>query len=192
MARIEVNLADVHEPQPVPAGQKYKLTIAEAIHREDKSDIEVSIGIDDHLDAPNIRHYVNLPKPEDDERKVMYKKLFLSRFLYWFNIPHDGDAFDTDDFAGATAELDLSLSEPNENGDVYNRLMLPKVPMEGTEVAAAEPEAEPEAPAEEAPPPARPARPAPAARTAARAPAPVTRGGRAAPAPASRPAGRRR
>ena len=176
MPRIEVNLADAHEPQPVPAGQKYKLTIAEANYREEKPDIEVSIGIDDHLDAPNVRHFISLPKAEDDEKKSNFKRLMLSRFLYWFNIPHDGDAFDTDDFPGATAELELSLSEPNENGDVYNRLVLPRLPRD----AGGE-----EQTAEEAAPPPTPARTSRAA-----APAP-TRAAARAPAPA-RPAGRRR
>lgn len=183
MPRIEVNLADTHEPQPVPAGQRYKLTIAEAEFRPEKNDIRVSIGIDEHVTAPNVTHFISLPKPEDDEKKANFKRIMLARFLYWFGIPQDGDAFDTDDFPGATAELDLSLSEPNDNGDVYNRLVLPRLPRdnEGGEAAV---EAETPAPA---PAPARAA-----ARGAAPAAAPARGASRGAPAPAARPAGRRR
>jgi len=161
MGRIEVNLADVHEPQPVPAGQRYNLTVAEAEFRADKNDIRVSIGIDEHLDAPNVTHFVSLPKPEDDERKAGYKRIFLARFLAAFSIPHDTDGFDVEDFAGAQAELELGLSEPNDNGDVYNRLVLPRI--QAGEAAAEQGEEE------VAPPVTRRAAPAAAAKPATRA-----------------------
>lgn len=126
MAVISTNLGDVHEPKPVAPGL-YALTIAEAEYREEKNDIRVSIGIDEHLDAPNVTHFISLAKDEDDERKVSFKALMLKRFLTAFGIPHNDTEFDTDDFSGATASLELVLSEPNEAGNVYNRLVLPRI-----------------------------------------------------------------
>jgi len=127
MPRLEVNLKDIHEPKPVPGGKRYALTISEATFREEKNDIRISIGIDDHLDSPNVSHFCSLPKAEDDEGKAAFKARMLKRFLVAFNIPHDEDGFEVEDFPGATAELELGLSDPDENGNVYNRVKLPRL-----------------------------------------------------------------
>src|SRR3990172_1004169 len=169
MARIEVNLHDVQEPKPVPGGKRYGLTIAEAEFREAKNDIRVSIGIDDHLDAPNVSHYISLPKAEDDEGKAKFKARMLKLFLVSFNIPHDEDGFEVEDFLGATAEVELTLSDPDkEPGPIYNRLRLPRLQ---DEEADGEEAATKVAPVKGRPAPA----PAAPARAAASRPAPARR-----------------
>lgn len=165
MPRLEVNLKDVQEPKPVPGGVRYALTIAEAEFREAKNDIRISIGIDDHLDAPNVSHFCSLPKAEDDEGKAKFKARMLKRFLVAFSIPHDEDGFEVEDFPGAAAELELRLSDPDDNGNVYNRLVLPRLQDEEATEAAAE----------EAPPARTGTRGAKPARTAVSKPAPARR-----------------
>lgn len=129
---IEMNLGGVAEPKPVAPG-RYALTIADAKYREAKGDIQVSIGIDGHLDAPNVSHYISFPKKDDDAGKAAFKKLMLKRFLVQFNISHDdASGFDVADFLGATADAQLSLSEPDDSGNVYNRLALEKLADEGS------------------------------------------------------------
>lgn len=124
---IPVDLGSVVESKPVPAG-KYDLTVAgveEGKSQKGMPQLKVSIGINGHDDAPNVSHYVSLPSPGDEKSQA--KALFLKRFLEAFKIPHDGGGFDTDDFPGATASLELILSEPDDNGNVYNRLNLPRL-----------------------------------------------------------------
>jgi len=126
---IEMNLGDTAEPKPVSSG-RYALTIADAKYREAKKDIQVSIGIDGHLDAPNISHYISLPKPEDDAGKAGFKRLMLKRFLEQFGIPYDDiKGFAVEDFSGAkAASVQVNLSEPDaETGAVYNRVNLDKL-----------------------------------------------------------------
>lgn len=159
MPRVELNLKDVQEPKPVPGGKRYALTVSEAVFREEKNDIRISLGIDDHLDSPNVSHFCSLPKPEDDEGKAKFKARMMKRFLVAFSIPHDEDGFEVEDFPGAVAELELKLSDPDENGNVYNRLILPRL--------SDEEEAAPEA--------AAPAKRAAPARAAASRPAPAKR-----------------
>lgn len=129
MPAIGVNLSEVQESKPVPGGT-YSLTIAEAEYVEEKHQIVVHIGIDDHLDAPNIRHYISLPNDQDDARKSAFKALMLKRFLVAFGIEHSDDEIDPDNFAGCSAELELTLTEPNDNGQIYNRIVLPFLPDE--------------------------------------------------------------
>ena len=124
---IPTNLSEVKESRPVPNG-KYNLTIAsceDTPSKAGKPQLKVSIGIDGHDDAPNVTHYVSLPSAGDEKNAA--KTLFLARFLQCFGIASDGNDFDTDDFAGATATCELTLSEPDDNGNVYNRLVLPKL-----------------------------------------------------------------
>lgn len=127
MPVIQTSLGDVREPKPVPGGERYNLTISEAEINEEKKYVRVSIGIDDHLDAPNVTHFLSMEKEEDEAGKAAFKRLMAKRFLVAFGIAHDDDGYDTDDFAGAQAELELALSEPDENNRVYNRLVLPRL-----------------------------------------------------------------
>lgn len=134
---INMKLGDVTEPKAVPAG-RYGLTVTTAEKRNAKEagkgdNIEVNIGIDGHLDAPNVRHFISLPHPNDDPKKANFKMLMLKRFLVQFGIPHNDDGFAVEDFAGATAQGELGLSDPEESksGDIYNRLKLDRLPTEG-------------------------------------------------------------
>ena len=122
-----MNLSDIAEPKPVASG-RYSLTISDAKFREEKKDIEVSLGIDDHLDAPNIRHFISLPKSEDEASKAHFKQLMLKRFLVQFNIPfNDSEGFNIEDFYGQQATAQLNLSEPDDNGALYNRIQLDRL-----------------------------------------------------------------
>ena len=142
---IPINLSDLKEAKPVPNG-RYGLTVASVEEGESQGgfpQLKASIAIDGHDDAPNLTHFISLPSPGD--AKSQAKAIFLARFLNAFNIPveDDGLAFDTDDFPGATADnLELSLSKPDDNGNVYNRIMLPKLPdEEGARTAPRPPQA---------------------------------------------------
>jgi hypothetical protein len=134
---LNTNLAEIKESRPVPAG-KYGLTIASVEEGKSKSglpQLKVSIGIDGHDDAPNVSHYISLPSAGDE--KSAAKALFLARFLALFNIGYDADGFDTDDLPGATATGELTLSEPDDNGNVYNRLNPPRLKDEPSAQGAA-------------------------------------------------------
>ncbi len=129
---IGMSFDGVAEPKPVPAG-RYDLTIAEAklppIKEGKGQNIEVSIGIDSDPTAPNLRHFISLPKPDDDASKANFKKLMLMRFLEQFHIPYDPQTgFNVEDFAGAHGQAELTLSEPDDQtGAVYNRLKLDRI-----------------------------------------------------------------
>jgi len=130
---IPLNLNDVQEPKPVPNG-RYALTIASAeqgVSKNGNDQIRVSIGIEGHLDAPNVTHYISIPGKADEKQKADFKLLMLKRFLTAFNIPFDDNGFSVDSFIGARAECELTLSEPDDGGNIYNRLMLPKVTSSG-------------------------------------------------------------
>src|SRR5258706_10833220 len=121
-----MNVGDVREPKAVPAG-RYDLIISEAKVNPAKSadkgqTIEVSIGIQGHLDAPNIRHFISLPRSGEEEKTTAFKKLMMKRFLEQFSIPYNDDGFDVQDFAGHEANCEVGLSDPEESKDntIYN------------------------------------------------------------------------
>jgi len=128
---IEMNFDGVSEPKPVPAG-RYDVTLSDVKHVPEKSYIRVSAGIDSEPTAPNIAIFVSLPKKDDDEGKVIFKKLLLKRFLTQFKIPTNGDGFDMNDFAGATANVQVNMREPDDKGVVYNEIQLDKLSDEGS------------------------------------------------------------
>lgn len=136
--RIPLNLNEVQESRPVPNG-RYDLVVASAEETTSKAgapQIKVSLGIEGHDTAPNVSHYISLPGSGDEPNKAQFKALLLKRFLTAFNIPFDSDGFNVDDFPGATARCELTMSEPDDNGNVYNRLQLPRIASEGNEGVA--------------------------------------------------------
>lgn len=133
--KIPLNLSDIQESRPVSNG-RYDLIIATAEEGKSKNgadQLKVSIGIQGEDKAPNLTHFISLPGGGDDAQKANFKMLLLKRFLHAFKIPYDSDGFNVEDFVGSTASCDLTLSEPDDSGNIYNRLQLPRLPSEGNE-----------------------------------------------------------
>ena len=131
---IPVDLGSIKESKPVPVGL-YDLVIASCESGDSQKgmpQLRVSIGIVGHEDAPNLTHFVSIPSAKDEGDKAKFKALFLKRFLQAFKIPHEGMEFDTDDIPGATARLEVTLSEPDDSGNIYNRLSLPRIKEDGS------------------------------------------------------------
>lgn len=130
MAFIKMNMLDVQEPKPVPGGQRYSLTIlsAEETEANEKPICRISLGIDDHPEAPAVNFTLWYPQDGDEAWKTNKSLLTIKRFLTQFKIPHTDEGFDVDDLPGAQATGQLILSEPNEKGDQYNNLVLDRLP----------------------------------------------------------------
>lgn len=133
MAFIPLNLNDAKESKPVPSG-RYDLIVAsceETKSQQGKPQFVLSIGIEGHPDAPNVRHYASIPGDGDDADKMKFKILFLKRLLDLFGVKVGADGFDTSEVAnqltGARASAELSLSEPDDRGNVYNNLVVPRL-----------------------------------------------------------------
>ncbi len=138
MSIINVNFDDAVEPKPAAAGS-YELQITKCditetgpnSKRPGSPQFKVTIGFIDQPNTPNVQHYVSLPHEEDDSDAANFKLLLLKRFLVLFNVQFATNEIDTEkmamDMIGATATADVELTEPNDNGDVYNRLRVPKI-----------------------------------------------------------------
>ena len=143
MPFIPINLNEVKEAKPVPAGL-YDLVITDCEEAKSKNGFPqfvVTMGIEGHEDAPALRHYASIPSPDDEPQKIQGKMLFLQRFLIMFGIKVGADGFDTaavaQEMVGARARGELTLSEPSDDGTVYNRLVTPKLKEEGLSGSAA-------------------------------------------------------
>lgn len=129
---IEMDLGNVVEPKPVPAG-RYDVVIASATFNGEKNYIRCSLGIQGHMDAPNVNHFISLPKRDDDGQKVQFKQLMLKRFLTQFNVQYDpASGFAVEDLQGAAANVQLVLTAPDDNGVVYNEMVVEKMHDEPT------------------------------------------------------------
>jgi hypothetical protein len=97
--------------------------------------LKITLGFPENPNTPNVMQYMSLPNEHDDASKANYKALLLKRFLVHFKIPFDPNGLDLEkvcmEMVGATARTEVTLSEPNESGDVYNRLKIPKIRGEG-------------------------------------------------------------
>lgn len=139
MPFINVNVNEVQEQRPAPIG-RYELQITGAPVGQTGENsknpgcptIRVSLGFTDlELNAPNFSHFITLPNENDDEGASKFKTLLLARFLQAFNIHVGDDGFDVDSLAqemvGNVATVDVGLTKPNDNGDVFNQLILGKL-----------------------------------------------------------------
>lgn len=128
---------DAKETPLAPEGQLYDLICGDP----DVGDTSIIVPISfESGEYRPMRHYLNLPQPRDLERDKernqpagttsRNKMLFLKRFCYLFNIKYTENGFDTNDIAGARARANVSITEPNDKGDTYNQIVLPRLPDE--------------------------------------------------------------
>jgi hypothetical protein len=142
MTYINVNVNDAQEQRPAPKG-RYELQITGAApgvtgpnsKNPGSPTIRVSLGFTDlELNAPNVTHYITLPAEGDEPGASKFKTLLLARFLSAFGISVGNEGFDVDDLAmemiGHSANIEVGMTEPNDNGDYFNQIMLPKLPEE--------------------------------------------------------------
>jgi hypothetical protein len=141
---IPVNFDDVHEASPQPGG-RYDLQIvaAEVAKTGPNSKVpgspqfKVSIAFaDPDVVAPTITQFVSLPNEQDEKKSSDFKVLLLKRFLTLFSVPYDRDGINVEkmamDMVGCTANAEVTLTDPDDNGNVYNRLVVPRMRDEGT------------------------------------------------------------
>lgn len=138
MPVIPVDLDALKEMKPVPHG-KYSLTIStceEVLSKNGKPQYDVSISIDGHEDAPNMRHFVSLPAEGDEMKALQFKALLLKRFCTLFKLPLTGGSIDTTAIAMALpgkkviaeVTLDKELNPDGSEkpgGRTFNRLVVP-------------------------------------------------------------------
>lgn len=139
---INVNVNSAQEVRPAPKG-RYELQITGATagvtgpnsKNPGCPTLKVSLGFTDlDLNAGNITHFITLPNENDEVGAAKFKTLLLARFLSAFSINVDNEGFDVDELAmemqGHVGSIEVGLTEPNDNGDIYNTLVLPKLPEE--------------------------------------------------------------
>lgn len=126
------NLDQNYEPEPVPEGAYDLRIISVAEERESKDGdtfYPVLIAVEDgeFPNASPVRHNLWLGVSENEEAN-QFRKRDLIRFLNMFSIDYTEAGFDDDDFPGQTSNAMLGQTEPNDDGDVYNELRLPRAP----------------------------------------------------------------
>lgn len=138
---LDLNFDDVVESKPLPKGRyQTQITAGELTETGPNSKnpgrpiLQFTIGFTgpskEEQAAPTVRHYVSIPHPDDEQKSYDFKLLMLKRFLVTYNIPFSNQ-FDPEQTAfaaiGQEAEVEVDLTEPNDNGDVYNRIILPRL-----------------------------------------------------------------
>lgn len=127
------SLMDVGEEELVPEGQ-YDLRIfatRESKSQSGRDTTIVSIQVEDpnHPNAQPITHVLTIPSDEDWDENPQMATTFMRRnrrFLELFKIPYSEDGWDTEDFPGQTARAFVSQTKEDNEGNVYNRIRVPK------------------------------------------------------------------
>lgn len=133
MPFIPVNLGAAKESRPVKNGvyDLQVVSVEEAKTKAGAPQLLVSIAIEGHDDTPNVRQYMSLPNNGDEPDKAKFKALLLKRFFTLFGVPVRADGFDTEALLGARARGELTITEPDDNGNIYNRVTVPRLRDEG-------------------------------------------------------------
>ncbi len=138
---IRFNFEDAKESLPVKNG-RYNLTVtaAEVKQSGEKSKnpgrdyLKITLGNEDDPSAPLIYHSVPLPHETDEKKSADFKTVLLKRFLYAFKVNLPSGEYNADDLTfkllGARGYVEVKQGTPTDSGDVYNELVLGKVPNE--------------------------------------------------------------
>ena len=131
MPYISVALDDAKEGEPVPEGE-YELRIVKAEDGESKKGntmTTVTMRIE-NAGIPNaspVRHWLVYPDSSTPMEQRNLRLLDIKRFLTCFGVPFDGGGFDSADLEGAIGRCMLTQEQNEENGEIYNRLRLPRL-----------------------------------------------------------------
>lgn len=142
-----LNFDEAVEPQPLPRA-KYDVQITAAEEKQTGQNskrpgspqIKVTVGFTgpstEEQNAPPMSVFLSLPHEEDTVDGSRFKVLLLKRFLTLFNIPFSNGDLDIEQLCfamiGASANAEVTLGEPDGNGNVYNNLVVPRIPNEPT------------------------------------------------------------
>jgi len=142
MTFLNVDFDSVVEPAPLPAGRyATQITNAEVKQTGERAkhpgrdQIVVSVVFTgdsaEEANAPAVTHFIALPHPDDEPRTASFKARMLKRFLLIYGVPFDSNGIDLEEtclaMIGCSADMEVSLSAPDDNGNVYNRLVLPRI-----------------------------------------------------------------
>ena len=139
MTFIPMNLQEITEQAAQPKGT-YELQITGAVVQESGANskhpgtpmIRFSLGFSDlELNASGFSHFMVFPYAGQTEY-LNLTQLGIKRFLTHFQIPFSDEGLDTEVLAfeaiGKVAICNVDMTEPNDNGDIYNKLgYLPKL-----------------------------------------------------------------
>lgn len=142
MSFVDINFDEAVEPQPLAKG-RYPTQITGAQVKQTgvnsknpgRDQIVVTIGFTgpskEEQNAPTMSHYISLPHPDDEVKTNNFKALQLKRFLTVYGIPFESNGIDLEQICfamiGNEADIEVELSEPDDKGNVYNRLRLPRI-----------------------------------------------------------------
>jgi len=141
MTFISMNFSEVEEDKPVSPGfYSLRIDSCEVTATGPNSKhpgspmLRVGINILDNDNAPMLSHFITFPNEGDDPGTVKIKSLNFKRFMQAFSLPINNDGIDLEQLAvqalGAEATCELTLSEVDDSGNIYNRLRLPKLTTE--------------------------------------------------------------
>ena len=124
MSFIDVKPNDAKELEVVPDGE-YELAVISAELAESKSkpgqqQIALSFSIQGVVNAPVVRHWLQLPHASDDDATTNRKLLRLKQFCDAFDYDAS-NGLDTEDLTGLTGTALLSVENNEEYGD-QNRI----------------------------------------------------------------------
>lgn len=85
MSFLDQDYADTWEPEVYAANKEVQLRVMETVHNTEKHYIMCTMGDPANDRFNTFNHFLYLPKPDDDAKKVNNKKRMLLRFEQCFN-----------------------------------------------------------------------------------------------------------
>lgn len=145
MPYIEMNLDDVTEPKPAGKGRyALQITGAEATESGEKSKhpgtpmIRVTLGFTDPelATTPTFNHFLVFPYAGQENQ--YYTKLNIKRFLTQVGLDWGGGDLEAlaMDLVARTGTFEVGLTEPREDGTVFNTLILDRLPEQNVSTQA--------------------------------------------------------
>lgn len=133
MSFLPENLDEIQEATAAPAGSyELQITACEETQTGENSKhpgapmFKVNLGFVGEPNYNNIVHYISLPFEGDENAN--FKLLMLKRFLSLFHVAYSNNTEQLAmDMPGQTAQCEVTMSEPDDNGNVYNRLKIPRL-----------------------------------------------------------------
>jgi len=133
-------LGDAKEPQLLPETRTTLVVDDVHTYESDKNGrtiTRIRHNVDDerYTECNAVMHWLSYPMEDDEPETARLLTRGLKRYLVMSGVPFEAEGFNEEDLYGASFEANIIQDENEESGEVFNKIVVPRLPEDQDEKA---------------------------------------------------------
>ncbi len=127
-------LGDAKEPQLLPETKTTLLVEDVHTYESDKgrtiTRLRHNVEDERYPDCNAVMHWLSHPMGDDEPETAKLLTRGIKRYLVMAGIPFEAEGFSEEDLYGASFEANVIQDENEESGEIFNKIVVPRLPEE--------------------------------------------------------------